>query len=63
MLGSLYRHAIEFEVNGHTLGREPGRGAERALLSARMKGKRKPSAMGWLVVSRRPCPKSDAAWR
>ena len=56
ILGPLYRHAIELEVNDRILDREPGRGGERALLSVRMKGKRKPSAMGWLVREPLPLP-------
>lgn len=56
VLGPLYRHAIELEINERILDREAGHGAERALLSVRMKGKRKPSAMGWLVREPMPLP-------
>ncbi len=56
MLDSLYGHVIELELNGHVLGREARHVAEHAPLSVRMKGKRKPSAMGWLVRESTPLP-------
>lgn len=53
----LYRHAIEFEVNGGIVAREAARGAEIAPLSIRLMRKRKPSAVGWLT--REPAPLPD----
>ncbi len=56
LLLPLYRHSVEFEVNGRPVPREAHRGSEHAVLSIRLMRKRKPSAMGWLVRESLPLP-------
>jgi hypothetical protein len=57
MLLPLYRHAVEFEVNGRVVLRERVGGAEIAPLSVKLVRKRKPSAVVWLV--REPAPLAE----
>ncbi|MEO5616151.1 MAG: ATP-binding protein, partial [Candidatus Eisenbacteria bacterium] len=56
LLLPLYRHVIEFEVNGQIVTRQATRGAEHAVLLVRLMRKRKPSAVGWLVRESAPLP-------
>ncbi len=54
MLLPLYRHPVDFEVNGRQVARGATRAAESAPLSIRLTRKRKPSALGWLVREAAP---------
>jgi hypothetical protein len=58
LLEGFYPGGIRFEVNGRPLSRLREAG-ERALLSIRLKGKRKPSAVGYLVRSTLPLPEPE----
>ena len=49
ILSAHYDRGATFEVNGRTIERHGANGATRAPIAIRMKGKHKPSAMGYMV--------------
>lgn len=58
ILASFYPEGVRFTVNGRTLPRLRETG-ERVPVSIRLKGKRKPSAVGYLLRSGEPLPESE----